>query len=258
MVKIAGVLNVTPDSFSDGGLYCGRSAAISRAREMLRQGASIIDIGGDSTRPGSVCVGPDEELSRVLPIVAELSGEAFVSIDTHHAVTAKKALAVGAKLVNDVSGGGDPGMFAVVAEASAKIVIMYSRCPRPHEFGPEPAGDLIENCKRFFLQRIEAARICGLSESSIILDPGMGAFVSSNPDCSYEILRRLAELAELGLPLMIGISRKGFLTQPGELNITDRDALSARLAAQAAELLRGSVDLYIRAHNAVLHSRIAA
>lgn len=255
-VRIAGVLNITPDSFSDGGRYFSPETALSRAREMLSKGADLIDIGGDSTRPGSNCVGEDEELRRILPVVEELSSEAQISVDTHHAAVADAALKAGAKIINDISGGGDPEMFKTAASLGGKIIIMYSRCPKPHDFSLEPQGDIIQNCKAFFFSKLEIARRAGLRDDSIILDPGMGAFISANPDRSFELISRISELREFGLPIMLGISRKGFLKRPGEETPADRDLLSAELAAQAVSRLSGVGEVYIRAHNAAIHSRI--
>lgn len=248
-VSLVGILNITPDSFSDGGRFDSAAAAITAGEKLIEQGADWLDIGGDSTRPGSVCVGPEEEWRRIGPVVTELAPRFSVSVDTHHAAVAEQALAVGAQMINDVSAGHDPQMFSVVASNNAKIVLMYSRCPRPHEFGPAPAGDVISAIRIFFENRIDAALRAGVRREQLILDSGFGAFLSEDPKVSFEVAERYGELAEFGLPLMIGVSRKGFLKRAGELSPTDRDPASAQLAADIVKRLPVNQSVLVRSHS---------
>lgn len=249
--QIVGILNVTPDSFSDGGQYHIPEVALAHAERMLRQGAAIIDVGGDSSRPGSQCVGPTEEWHRIEAVVTELAPKCAVSVDTHHASVAARALERGAQIVNDVSGGADPEMFAVVAQYRARYVLMHSRCPAPHVF-PDPfppTEDLVADIRRFFSERIERMLEAGVERERIILDPGLGAFSSREPRQSWEVIRRLKELEDFGLPILLGASRKGFLKQPDEEGIEERDILSALAALLAVQALAFQGPAYIRTHN---------
>ncbi|MGO2141801.1 MAG: dihydropteroate synthase [Leucobacter sp.] len=212
---ILGVLNTTPDSFSDGGRYLDPAVAVARARELVAAGADIIDVGGESTRPGAVAVPREEELARVLPVITELaSAGVSVSIDTIHAATAEAAVAAGARFINDVSGGlHDPDMLAVAAAAAAEH---GARLILGHWRGiPDPAhersnyGDVVREVRAELAARADAAIAAGVDPSLIVLDPGLG-FDKTGEQC-WELLRRLGELQELGYPVLIGASRKRML-----------------------------------------------
>jgi len=209
---VMSVLNVTPDSFSDGGMYLDAEAAARRAVEMEAAGADIIDIGGESTRPGSEPVSVETELARGLPVVAGLRGRLKIpiSIDTQKARVAEAALAAGAEIVNDVSAlRTDPALAAVVRRARAALVLMHIRGrPKSMQRGPF-ARDVMADVTRGLREALERARAAGIPRGRILLDPGIGFGKSVEQNC--ELLARLPELARLGCPLVVGTSRKSFL-----------------------------------------------
>ncbi len=257
-IQLVGVLNLTPDSFSDGGKFLEPAAAMAQAKLLISQGASVVELGADSTRPGSVCVGTTEEWRRLSPILPEISKLATTSVDTHFAVTARAAIDAGAKLINDVSGGTELELLAAVAEANVKVVLMHSISP-PHEFDhlKRPSFDLLSlkrEIREFFKSRIKVARSCGVRDDQIILDPGMGAFISPNSEISFAVAQQFFEFADMGYAMMFAVSRKGFLKRDGEINPSDRDPLSALLAAATAFKWSSSRPLYIRVHNLSLHN----
>ncbi len=242
---IMGILNLTPNSFSDGGLHNKTSAAIARAIEMEEEGAHIIDIGGESTGPGSPEVKLEEELNRVIPILKEIrkSTKLPISIDTYKSEVAKQALDAGANMINDVSAlRADPKMVKVLAKNQTPTIIMYSKDNSPRTtVKAVKYKDIIKNISDFFTERIEFAEKNGLKKNKLILDPGMGQFISSIPKYSYEIIQRLNELKKFELEILVGISRKSFLGGKME----NRDKKSLPLAAIA--YLNGAS--IIRTHN---------
>lgn len=248
--KLVGILNITPDSFSDGGAYIEPSLAIRHAMQLVSDGADVIDIGGDSTRPGSICAGADLEWRRISETLKEIVALCDVSVDTHLANVARLAIKFGAKIINDVSAGSDPEMFSVIADSNAKIVITHTRCSAPHFFTREKSGDLIRNIRVFFEEKIEKAIITGIRSEQIILDTGMGAFLSDNPLSSWELLRRFSELSDIEYPFMLGISRKGFFKLADEKSTGQRDAISALCAILVSE--RAPLD-YLRVHDVAMH-----
>lgn len=253
--KLVGILNVTPDSFSDGGKFLDFNYAVEHARRMVDEGAAIIDIGGDSTRPGSVCIGAKAEWERIREILRAVAGFSEVSVDTHHGEVAEKALSEGASIINDISAGKDPKMFPLIARSSARIILSYTRCDRPHYFGAEPSGDIITVVKSYFREAIRRADKAGVRAEQIILDPGMGGFISEDASRSWELLRRSAELDELGFPFMLGVSRKGFLKVEGEKDISERDKGSAIVGG--ALFFRSFKNLqFLRVHNVKEHAEV--
>lgn len=210
---VMGVLNVTPDSFSDGGRWFGAGEAVTRGLELLAQGADLLDVGGESTRPGAGRVPVPEELRRVLPVVRELvASGAVVSIDTTRAEVADAALAAGACLVNDVSGGlADPHMGALVAEARVPFVAMHWRGPSDTMDSLAQYDDVVEDVIRELRQRVAALVDDGVDERQLVLDPGFG--FAKNAEQNWSLLGRLGEFAALGRPLLVGTSRKRFLAQ---------------------------------------------
>ncbi len=208
-----GILNVTPDSFYDGGKYDDLESALNHARKMIEDGADIIDIGGESTRPGSRYVSANEELRRVIPVIKELSKETRkpISIDTYKAVVADKAIEAGAQIVNDISGlQADNEMLRVVAENNTPIIIMHIK-GQPHDFPKNPIyDDLIPEIILFFKKKIDFAVKSGIANNNIIIDPGIG--FGKTPLHNLEILKRLSELKCLNHPVMIGTSRKSFIS----------------------------------------------
>jgi dihydropteroate synthase len=240
-----GVLNVTPDSFSDGGRHLAVDAAIAEARAMLVDGADCLDIGGEATSPGTTPLEAAEELPRIEPIVARLAGEAVLSIDTYHASTAARCLELGARIVNDVSAlRADPAMADVVREHGAVLVMMHAKDgPLPHASDrPKAYGDVVREIGDFLQERVELALSRGIAADRLVLDPGWGRFVSLDPAHSFELLRRFDALVERfrPIPLLVGTSRKGFLGVP----MADRDPVS-QLTALAA-VARGA--MLVRTH----------
>jgi len=210
---VMGVVNVTPDSFSDGGLYLEATAAIEHGLELEEQGAAILDIGGESTRPGAAPVSAEEELHRVLPVIdglTERGAAARISIDTSKAVVATEAIAAGATLLNDVTAlRGDPEMAGVVAQTGVECCLMHMLGdPRTMQDDPR-YDDVVAEVKSFLEQRMEHAVRAGVAEERILLDPGIG--FGKTVEHNLELLRRLDELVALGRPVVIGTSRKSFL-----------------------------------------------
>jgi dihydropteroate synthase len=216
---VMGVLNVTPDSFSDGGQYAETSAAIARGRELVADGADIVDVGGESTRPGAERIEADVEIARVIPVIRELAGEGVVvSVDTMRAAVAEAALDAGAVAVNDVSGGSaDPAMAKVVGAAEVPFVVVHSRGPSVDMQSRAVYTDVVAEVASELRVAVDAAVDAGVQRSRIIVDPGLG--FAKTGEHNWELLRRVDELAILGFPLLIGASRKAFL---GRL-LTDGD-----------------------------------
>jgi dihydropteroate synthase len=227
---LVGVVNVTPDSFSDGGQCLDPKAAIAHGEQLAAEGADVLDIGGESTRPGAEPVAEDEERARVLPVIRGLAAcvKTPLSIDTRHARTAREAVAAGACIVNDVTGlTGDPDMARAVAETGAGLVIMHIRGD-PKTMQQDPAYDnLMADICRFLRRGIVAAREAGVAEDRILIDPGIG--FGKRLEHNLRILARLGQLRTLGRPIMVGVSRKRFI---GE--VTGVDAPAERLFGTAA------------------------
>ena len=244
-----GVVNVTPDSFSDGGVNLDPGAAVASARRMLAEGAAIVDVGGESTRPGSASVTADEELRRVVPVLEELEGLP-VSIDTTKADVAARALELGAELVNDVTAlRGDPALAGVVAEARAYLCLMHMR-GEPRTMQDDPRyDDVVAVVARFLEERLAFAVAQGIPETAICLDPGIG--FGKTVEHNFELLRRLDELTALGRPILVGISRKSSL---GKI-MGDPDAKTGTTAASvgAAVLAYERGASIFRAHDVREH-----
>lgn len=236
-----GVVNVTPDSFSDGGQYLDPAAAIRHGEELLRDGASILDVGGESTRPGAEEVDEAEELRRVEPVVRALAGDATVSIDTSKLAVAEAALDAGASIVNDVTAfKHDPGMAGLCAERGVGVVLMHMP-GNPRTMQDDPRyDDVVDDVKAFLAERMEFAIGEGIREERIWVDPGIG--FGKTLEHNLELLRRLGELRELGRPLVVGTSRKSFIGKVDGSDVEDRIggsiASSVLAAAEGADVLR--------------------
>jgi dihydropteroate synthase len=237
-----GIVNVTPDSFSDGGLYLDAEAAIGHGRELARAGAEILDVGGESTRPGAEPVAEEEELRRVVPVIRGLDDcDCEVSVDTSKAAVAAAALDAGASIVNDVTAlRGDDRMAALCAERGATVILMHMRgTPRTMQEDPR-YDDVVAEVKEFLAERLEAAVAAGVTEERVWLDPGIG--FGKTAAHSLELLRRLGELRELGRPLVVGTSRKSFIGKLDGSAAADRlggtIASSVHAAAEGAAVLR--------------------
>jgi dihydropteroate synthase len=233
---VMGILNVTPDSFSDGGQFNDLAAALAQARRLEAQGCDIVDIGGESTRPGATPVSAADELARIEPVVAELAGalEVPLSIDTSKAPVAKRAIDLGAVLVNDVWGlQRDPAMADTIAASSAAVVIMHNRADTDETL------DIISDIRSFFARSLQIAAAAGIPRAHIILDPGIGFAKTSRQN--REAVARLSELTDWGLPLMVGASRKGFLgslAKGGERTLVGTLAANLAAAASGASVFR--------------------
>lgn len=208
---VMGILNVTPDSFADGGLHFDTNLAISHGREMIEDGVDIIDIGGESTRPGADRVPADEEQARVIPVIRELAKESVViSIDTMRASTAKLAVEAGAQIVNDVSGGAaDPEMFSTIAQLGCKYTLMHWRGHSKDMNSKAIYSDVVAEVIEEMTIQLDKALAAGIKRENIILDPGIG--FAKDAEHNWEILNRIDEFIALGYPILIGHSRKRFL-----------------------------------------------
>lgn len=265
-VKIMGILNVTPDSFSDGEKFFVPHFSIALAarcaREIIRQGADIIDVGGEATGPGSKNISLKEELHRVVPVIKRLAvlpevkrGKILISVDTYKAEVARQAILAGARIVNDVTAlRGDTKMAQVIAKTGVQIILMYSKDSSPRTTRiRRQYRDVVKTVMEFLAKRIEFALRAGIKRRQIIIDPGMGAFVSSDPKCSFEILRRLAEFKQLGFPILVGTSMKSFL--PGA--VSQRDLSGRRgptLISNLVAIQNGAA--IIRVHDTAQHKRL--
>ncbi len=227
---LMGILNVTPDSFSDGGQFQVGSLAVAHAHKLAREGADVIDIGGESTRPGYTPVSVDDELARIIPIIEALAGSLTVplSIDTTKAIVAREALARGVTWVNDTWGlQGDPAMAGAVAEANATVVIMHNRT------GADESLDIAGEIERFFNTSLAVADWAGIPRAHMILDPGVG--FGKTPRQQWEALAAIPRLCAFGLPILVGLSRKSFLGNVTGSTVDQRvlDTVAANLAAHA-------------------------
>jgi dihydropteroate synthase len=208
---VMGILNVTPDSFADGGLHYDTEIAIARGMEMIDEGVDIIDVGGESTRPGADRVSKEEEQARVLPVIRALAeSKVAISIDTMRASTARLAVEAGASIVNDVSGGAaDPDMFATVADLGCKYTLMHWRGHSKDMNSKAIYGDVVADVIEEVTMQLDKALAAGVKRENIILDPGLG--FAKDPEHNWEILNRIEEFTALGYPVLIGHSRKRFL-----------------------------------------------
>lgn len=208
---VMGILNVTPDSFADGGLNFDTEIAIARGFEMIDEGVDIIDVGGESTRPGADRVSESEEQARVLPVIRALAdNKVDISVDTMRATTARLAIEAGASIVNDVSGGAaDPEMFATVAELGCKYTLMHWRGHSKDMNSRAVYGDVVADVIAEVTIQLDKALAAGIKRENIILDPGIG--FAKDPEHNWEILNRIEEFVALGYPVLIGHSRKRFL-----------------------------------------------
>jgi dihydropteroate synthase len=244
--SVMGVLNVTPDSFSDGGVNLDPDVAAEAARRMAADGAAIVDVGGESTRPGSEGVSLDEELRRVVPVLERLHGDVPVSIDTAKAEVARRALGLGAELVNDVTAlRGDRDLAGVVADGDAYLCLMHMQGePRTMQSDPH-YDDVASEVAAFLEQRLRAAVDAGIPEERVCLDPGIG--FGKTVEHNLELIRRLDVLTSLGRPVLVGFSRKSSLRR-----LTgSEDLLAASVAAAVAAYERGATIL--RVHDVKAH-----
>lgn len=235
MTLVMGIVNVTPDSFSDGGRFLDPDVAIAHARALHAQGADLLDVGGESTRPGAERVAPRIEQQRVLPVVEALASEGlYVSVDTMNATTARAAVALGARLVNDVSGGlADPEMLAAVAESGAEIALGHWRGPSAEMYARAEYGDVVAEVLAELHERVDAAEAAGIPRSRVVVDPGIG--FGKRGDQNWQVLRALPRVAGLGCRVLVGASRKRFLAETigADADLVRRDLATAVTSALA-------------------------
>ena len=235
-----GVVNVTPDSFSDGGVHLAPDIAAAAARRMVAEGAAIVDVGGESTRPGSEGVTAEEELARVVPVFERLAGEVPISIDTTKAVVASRALELGAELVNDVTAlRADPELAGIIADADAYVCLMHMQGePRTMQQDPK-YDDVVDAVAAFLDERLKFAVSQGIAEDRICLDPGIG--FGKTIEHNLELVRRLDVIVALGRPVVVGFSRKSSLARLTGAT----DLLSASVAAAVSAYERGATILRV-------------
>lgn len=261
---LMGVLNVTTDSFSDGGAHNHLDSAIRRAFEMREQGAAIIDIGGESTRPGAERVERDEQVARTIPVIEQLLREGFdglISIDTTDSAVAERALDAGAHIVNDVSAGGDdPGMIPLAAKAGAGIVLMHRRAAPVHDSfsdayaqEPEYEGGVVHAVRAFLSARVDESLATGVAHEGIVIDPGLG--FGKSVEQNYQLIRAVPALRSLGFAVLSASSRKSFIGAiTGQATPSDR--VAGTLAISVAQFLAG-VRLF-RVHDVAAHAHALA
>lgn len=249
--RVMGVVNVTPDSFSDGGRFLRRDDAVAQALELVADGADIVDVGGESSRPGADEVSEQEELDRVAPVVEAVAREVDtpISIDTYKPAVATECLALGASIVNDITGLDDSAMVEAVAAAGAGVVIMHMR-GRPKTMQRDVRyDDVVGEVRDFLQERAGRARAAGIAE--VVIDPGIG--FGKTAAHNFELIRRLGELTTLGLPILVGPSRKSFLgSLPSALPAGER--LEGTLAAVAVSILNGAS--VVRVHDVAETKRV--
>jgi dihydropteroate synthase len=250
---VMGIVNVTPDSFSDGGSYGGADDAVKHALQMVADGADLLDVGGESTRPGSDTVPGDEERHRVLPVIKGIVGErpdVPVSVDTRKPEVAREALEAGATIVNDISAGADPAMFDVVRDAGAGMVLMHMR-GEPKTMQEDPTYyDVVAEVRGFLGYRIEVAVALGIDRDRLCVDPGIG--FGKTLEHNLAILREIGAFKHLGVPVLVGPSRKGFI---GTLTHTEVDERVEGTAGVVAWCASNDVDL-VRVHDVKQMTRV--
>jgi dihydropteroate synthase len=237
---LMGIVNATPDSFSDGGRFLDAGAAVAQALRLADEGADLVDVGGESTRPGAASVRDDEELGRVVPVIAALRARGFplpISVDTRKASVARAALDAGADLVNDVSGLADPALARVVAEAEAPIVLMHMRGTPEDMERRAVYGDVVREVAGELEQVLGRAEVAGIPRERTIVDPGLG--FAKTAEHNLVLLARLGELRALGRPILVGPSRKSFISHVAG-GVAAGDRLPGTLAAVAAAVLAGA------------------
>jgi dihydropteroate synthase len=239
--QVMGILNITPDSFSDGGFFLSKDAALAQGERMAEEGAAIIDVGGESTRPGASAVGAQEELDRVIPVIEALAQlPVIISVDTSKPEVMKEAAAAGAGILNDVRALQGPGALAAAAETDLPVCLMHMQGqPRTMQENPQ-YDDVVTEVKNFLAERIQACEVAGIPRQRIILDPGFG--FGKNMGHNLRLIRELGSLAALGLPLLVGVSRKSsigaLLDRPVEDRLAGSIALATLACWQGASIIR--------------------
>jgi dihydropteroate synthase len=248
---VMGILNVTPDSFSDGGEFESLESAVAHGLAMIAEGADIIDVGGESTRPGAIRITEEEELSRVIPVIKELSQHgAVISIDTMRSGVARAAVEVGATYINDVSGGlADSQMHHVVADLGTKYILMHWRGHSVDMNSKAIYSDVVEEVKTELKEQVGKALAAGIAKEKIILDPGIG--FAKESEHNWELIHRITEIVDLGYPVLVGASRKRFL---GGDSPSEREAATLKITE---ELLTTGI-WGVRVHSVAPHKAVIA
>jgi dihydropteroate synthase len=248
---VMGILNVTPDSFSDGGDFASFESAVAHGLAMLAEGADIIDIGGESTRPGAMRITEEEELSRVIPVVRELIKHgAVISIDTMRSGVARQAVEAGATYINDVSGGlADAQMHHVTAELDTKYILMHWRGHSIDMNSKAVYDDVVEEVKAELMEQVGKAQAAGIAKEKIILDPGIG--FAKESEHNWELIHRITEIVDLGYPVLVGASRKRFLGGDSPL---EREAATLKITE---DLLDTGI-WGVRVHSVAPHKEVIA
>ncbi len=249
--SVMGIVNVTPDSFSGGGQFYDVGGAVDHALQLVAEGADILDIGGESTRPGAAVVPLDEELRRVVAVVERVAKQTTcpISIDTSKAEVARACLAVGATIINDVTGLRDPAMVELAARTGAGVVVMHMQGdPRTMQLNPT-YGNVVQDVSDYFTERISTLTDAGIARSAIALDPGIG--FGKTLEQTLQQLRELQKLQSFGLPVCLGVSRKGFLGQITGKPRTER--LAGSLAVACFALAQGAAQI-LRVHDVAAHA----
>lgn len=239
-----GIVNVTPDSFSDGGRYLGIEAAIAHGRRLAAEGAAIIDIGGESTRPGAAFVSREEEIARTIPVIRALAGQGIrVSIDTRHAAVMREAIEAGASIINDISAlEGDPDALSVAARSGASVVLMHMQ-GQPADMQAAPRyEDAPRQIRDYLAGRIEACLAAGIPRERLCIDPGIG--FGKTVEHNLQLIARLGDLRSLGVPVLLGVSRKSFIGALSRHEPAEK-RLGGSLAAALAGLGRGATILRV-------------
>jgi dihydropteroate synthase len=263
---VMGIINVTPDSFSDGGRFVDPEAAVSAGISMAADGADVLDVGGESTRPGSDPVPVDVEIDRVVPVVKRLSAEVDlpVSVDTRRSAVARAAVDAGAAIVNDVTAGSDPAVFDVVREAGAGLVLMHMRGDPKTMQQLTDYADVVSDVKAYLAERVEAATRAGIDPECLAVDPGLG-FAKTQVQ-NYVLMRDIAEFLDLGRPVLVGPSRKSFIGKvlgtEGDQRMEGTAGAVAWMAGQGAHIVRvhdvKEMVRVVRVVDAIRHSKASS
>lgn len=257
--SIVGILNCTPDSFSDGVGTVSHGTLVEHAKRLVDDGANILDIGGDSTRPGSSCPGVEEEWCRIAPVLSTMSTSIPCSVDTHHVEVARRAIDHGASFINDISGTFSDEMADLLLGSKATYIFMFNAHGGAHTFGEGlVATNAFETISAWIGATTSRLIAHGIPSERLIADPGMGAFISRDPQASWEILSRFGELPAPAGGLLLGCSRKGFLKAPDEATIQERDSRSCEVGAHAVTQVKPTIPTFLRVHNVAMQREILA
>lgn len=245
--EIVGVVNVTPDSFSDGGRFYDTGKAVEHGLQLIEEGADILDIGGESTRPGAASVSPDKEIERICPVIEALAGKgALISIDTRHAATMEAAIEAGAEMINDVTAlTGDEASLSAAAKSNAQICLMHMQ-GRPQTMQDNPVySDVVEDVYAYLHERIKACELAGIEKSRLIIDPGIG--FGKTPEHNMALIKNIARFNDLNVAVMLGVSRKSFIPKICGMDISADRRLPGSLAPVLYAFSQGA--MYFRVHD---------